>query len=101
MKVRAETGSILERAGGHLHGTHTDRRERWHVILRRKRDQICSHGVGDKLAELWRKLRVKVTSFDSVDVEIGRAQFNRRVAIRRGRRGRRPQSVDRDTFNLA
>ncbi len=40
---------------------------------RRKRDQICSHGVGNKLAELWRKLRVKVTSFDSVDVEsVGR-----------------------------
>lgn len=36
-------------------------------IFRRERDEGCSQGVGDKLAELWKELRMKVLSFAGVD----------------------------------
>ena len=36
-------------------------------IFRRERDEGRSQGVGDKLAELWKELRLKVPSFAGVD----------------------------------
>jgi hypothetical protein len=36
-------------------------------LFRHKRDESCSQGVGDRLVELWKKVRLKVTSFAGFD----------------------------------
>jgi hypothetical protein len=36
-------------------------------LFRHDQDESCSQGVGDKLAELWKKVRLKFSSFAGFD----------------------------------
>ena len=68
-------------------------------IFRRERDEGRSQGVGDKLAELWKELRLKVPSFAGVDDKPEERESIEQAELEEGRSVRRREGIDRFVYN--